>query len=342
MTLVPSHPVLALHRFELNPARGIDLYLGSATPAEGVLTVVLRTSQGETRYALPVHLQGGEGVGMFRTEGPAQEAPLLGAALSWSGPQPILISEADQARLDGLFPSDDRSFKARFMLVKDRWGDVATQAMVMRQICRWYTGHPGYRTSAAIILAYKAVERLVPEELDEAVAWLEQAETWLRGQAPHPDPRANPEHLLQSVLVVTWHLQLLRGDLAAAMRAMARSESSIGRVENVLTPALPASRSLVLLGWMRWRTGDAIGARQAWLLIVELYRRAMRLIVGCPDIHFEELRLLANTAVVAARGVATVDGTASAEWLLDRATVMAQCVRVRDEAGQRLVDVVPA
>jgi len=342
MTVSPSPSALALQRFELNPLRGLDLYLSSAMPAEGVLSVVLRTSEGETRHALPVRLQGDGQVDVLRSEGPAQEAPLLNAALSWSGPMPIQVSTVDQARLDCLFPSDDRCFKTRFMLVKDRWGDVATQIVVMRQICRWFTGHPGYRTSAAIILAYKAVERLVPQELDEAVGWLLQAEAWLHGQPPHPDPRANPEHLLQSVLVVAWHVQLLRGDLAAAMEAMTRCERSIVSVENMLTPALPASRSLVLLGWLRWRTGDMAGARRAWLLIVELYRRAMRQIVGCRDIHFEELRLLANTAVLAARGVATLDGTAPKEWVLDQPAVLAQCVRVSGEAGHRLAEAVPS
>lgn len=337
-----SLPALTLQRFELNAARGLDLYLSSATSIEGALTVVLRTPDGETQYAVPVQLSGDGQPSVFHCGGPAQEAPLLGAVLSWHGPVPLQISAVDQARLGCLFPTDDRCFKTRFMLVKDRWGDVATQAMVMRQVCRWYTGHPGYRSSAAIILAYKAVERLEPDALDEAVVWLERAETWLQGQAPHPDPRANPKHLLQSVLVVTWHVQLLRGDLAAAMQAMTRSEASIVDVTNILTPALPASRSLVLLGWLRWRLGDAAGARQAWLLITELYRRAMHLIQGCPDIQFEELRLLANTAVVAARGVAMVDGTVPAEWLLDRAAVLAQCMRVRGEAVQRLTEAVPA
>ena len=138
-----------------------------------------------------------------------------------------------------------------------------------------------------------------------------------------------------------WHLHAIRGDIPAVWRVLERCERSIAAIEHALTPALPASRSLLLLlGWLRWRRGDADAAARAWLLIVDLYRQAMRRAPDATAIQFEELRHLANMAVIAARGLAMAEGRPAdpIDGEIDLPVVLALCARVRDVALQRLTD----
>lgn len=327
-----------LLQLALTPARGLALRLGCQVPTRGTLSVRLVTPEGETLHHLPLLADRAPLEQALLSDGPAQDAPLLRAELAWQGPGALEISAEHAAHLACLFPQDDASFTSRFMRMEQRWGDAVTQSVLMRQICRWFTGSPGYRASAAIILAYKAVEQLDDAALLEAMQWLERAEDWLRGVPRQADPRANPEHLLQSSLAVQWHLHAIRGDIPALWRVLERCERSVADIEHALTPALPASRSLLLLGWLRWRRGDAQAAARTWLLIIDLYRRAIRCAPQATAIQFEELRHLAIMAVMAARGLAMAEGRPPepVEGEIDLPQVLTQCARVRGEALQRL------
>jgi len=326
-----------LQRLGLSAERGLVLQLACQAPTRGTLSVRLLTTEGETLHRLSLHGQA-QTLHELVSEGPAQDAPLWRAELGWSGDGALVLPPEHAAQLACLFPQDDASFTSRFMRMEQRWGDALTQAVLMRQICRWFPGSPGYRASAAIILAYKAVEQLDDAAMREAMQWLERAEDWLRGVPRQTDPRANPEHLLQSSLAVQWHLQAIRGDIPGVWRVLERCERSVAGIEHALTPALPASRSLLLLGWLRWRQGDAEAAARAWLLLVDLYRRAIRCAPQATAIQFEELRHLAIMSVLAARGLAMAEGRPPepVEGEIDLPQVLAQCARVRGEALQRL------
>jgi hypothetical protein len=322
----------------LRPDRGLALQLSCPAPTHGTLSVRLVTTEGETVHRLPLYGDDAQVAHELVSDGPAQDAPLLRAELAWEGPGSLAVSAEHTAQLSCLFPRDDAAFTSRFMRIEQRWGDALTQSVLMRQICRWFPGSPGYRASAAIILAYKAVEQLDDAALLEAMQWLERAEDWLRGVPRQPDPRANPEHLLQSSLAVQWHLHAIRGDMPAVWRVLERCERSVATIEHALTPALPASRSLLLLGWLRWRRGDADAAARTWLLIVDLYRQAIRRAPDATAIQFEELRHLAIMVVTAARGLAMAEGRPAdpLDGEIDLPLVLAQCARVRDVALQRL------
>lgn len=331
-------PGPSLLRLALTRDRGLALQLSCQAPTHGTLSVRLVTPEGETLHRLPLHGHEAQAALELVSAGPLHDAPLLRAELSWEGDGPLAVSAEHASQLSCLFPQDDEGFTSHFMRIGHRWGDALTQSVLMRQICRWFPGSPGYRASAAIILAYKAVEQLDDAALLDAMQWLERAEDWLHGVPRQSDPRANPEHLLQSSLAVQWHLHAIRGDVPAVWRVLERCECSVATIEHALTPALPASRSLLLLGWLRWRRGDADAAARAWLLITDLYRQAMRRAPDATAIQFEELRHLATMAMTAARGLAMAEGRPAdpIEGEIDLPLVLAQCARVKDVALQRL------
>lgn len=268
-------------------------------------------------------------------------APINSLGLCWrSGQTEGQVEMADSlaTALTQLYPADDASYEAQYLNRKQRLGDSRTQLFLVDQICRHYPGSPAYRAAAAVVAGYKAVESGLAEDRLLARAHLENALVWLQALPFNKHPRRNPEHLQLAVLTSLWHVDLSGGDFDACEATLERLRQRTQGLRYHTTLAYPACRSLLLLGWIHWKKGHLDEAQATWLASTRLFALAVRDASPQNVVLFEELRDVQASAVMAAKGLALVNGQLPADMLLDTAQVLGRASRVSGESGARLLN----
>lgn len=205
------------------------------------------------------------------------------------------VSEPDTERTlfeaKNLFPSTDREFEKQFKSHRDRSGDCHVDYFAASQIFDHFTGQAGYRISAAVVTAYKAIELMDRAYLIEAESMLLRALSALPEVRLARSTRNNREHLHISLLCALYHLHLARGNrrdflgTLSAIRELLEEET----FHSYYNLAYNSALSLRLLTLLHLMAGHPQAARETSMLSFETFKLASR---DADEnlTHFKELR----------------------------------------------------
>jgi hypothetical protein len=213
----------------------------------------------------------------FKLTIPLDETRLPLLSISMDPPDWLTISDEIAQFMAVVFPPNNGEFEKQFIRRVQRFGNPSVQFFVSRQISRSFTGLRAYRIASAVVMAYKAVElgnsALQAEALHEVVSHLKHAD-----QCPvDVHPRRNREHLITSLLLVKWHLELALGQRAEFITTLnACREYAKSPLANFFTPAYNLSLSLLMLCIVSSLNGDMEMAKSVSDECFDLYRKAVR------------------------------------------------------------------
>jgi len=217
------------------------------------------------------------GVFRVRVAMPPRDAPLTGLFLDPARPGDAVLFEKDlDRRLARLYPADPAAYVELMQSATRRWGHLRTRYFLAAQVAAFFEEHPGHRAGAALVMAYKAVELGEEGPLARAAETVERAFGWLEGMPVDWHPRVNREHLEISLLTVRWHVELARGDAGAARRTLLLFRERCRNRSNYATLAYPATKSLLLAGWLEHRCGERARAAECWNGVIDLFKMAVR------------------------------------------------------------------
>lgn len=269
-------------------------------------------------------------------EWPRQALPLMSMGLQTAEGSAMGLSELAAGTLTSLFPATDLAYEHGFMNRASRQGDASSQFFQAEQICVHFPGFAGYRASAAVVAGYKAAESMRPAELKRAAELLEEALTLLAALPLNQHPRRNPEHLQFSVLTALWHVTLASNDADRTLETLTRAYHASFSLTWFATPAYPACRCLVLLGWLQWSQGHAVAARKTWWRVTELFALAVRDADLRRGTIYEELRDVQASAVLAAQGIHMIDGTLPESMRFTADSIADRAMRITGPAGDQI------
>lgn len=191
-----------------------------------------------------------------------------------------LFENADFA----LYITDDDDYTGRFMLRDPKFrgrisrtgsalGDFLVAARVQSNpaICR------AYKSGAAVVMAYKAVE------LREA-AFRQAARAAILDNLAHNDecasdwhPRRDREHLRGSLACAQWHLELMEPDVTRESLFLLLEEEArkAPLLRRTFTPAYPLSMSLLLYVYLLQVSGRQDRAKEVLIVMFELFKRCV-------------------------------------------------------------------
>jgi len=227
-----------------------------------------------------------------------------------------------------LFPTTDREFEAQFKSHRDRSGDPYVDYFVASQIFDHFRGQEGYRISAAVVVAYKAIELLNAAYLEAAESRLRQALSAIPKVKLARSTRNNREHLHISVLCALYHVQLARGDAAGFVQTIMTLKGLLENhsFESYYNLAYNGCLSLRLLTLLQVLAGQREAARTTATLSFDVFKRA------CGDAdenlaHFKELRYVHDNTYETMRIARRVKDVS--ESLIDK--TLGNCLRVSAE-----------
>ncbi|MBE1515770.1 hypothetical protein [Nesterenkonia halotolerans] len=208
-------------------------------------------------------------------------------------------SSGDQVLFEAqnLFPSTDQEFEAQFKSHRDRSGDRYVDYFVASQIFNHFTGEEGYRISAAVAAAYKAIEILDDSYLADAENMLVTSLSVIPNVKLERSTRNNREHLHISVLCALYHVHLARGNSDEFLRKLQTlrgllKEHSFESYYNLAYNGALSLRLFTLLQLLAEKRPDA---RRTSTLSFQIFKLAAR---DADEnlAHFKELRAVHDNA----------------------------------------------
>lgn len=317
----------------------IECRAGVSGPVAAVaddLTLEVLSAEGDVAAEIvctPVAGQAADGV-CFQAVLPA--TPFRGLRFRAPAGTVLVVPPELAASLENLLPETDEDYDRNFLQKPRRYGDGRSQFFLADRVCRHFPGNPAFKVTSAVVAGYKAAESGLDQEAQVAAMHLEDALVLTTTLPVHKHPRRNPEHLRLSLLTALWHLHLAAGNREACLHALERThEMSLG-LRYYATPAYPACRSLLLLGWIHYRLGNAARAGFYWQRATELYALAVRDSSFSSAIVFEELRDVVSSSVMAAQGLGMIAGQAPPDLHLDTQSVLQRASRISGAPLERM------
>ncbi len=220
-----------------------------------------------------------------------QVRPIRNLRLSRSGGGEVLFEAQN------LFPSTDQEFETHFKSHRDRSGDRYVDYFVASQIFNHFAGEEGYRISAAVAAAYKAIEILDDSYLAEAENMLVGSLSSIPSVKLARSTRNNREHLHISVLCALYHVYLARGNSEEFLRTLQAlrgllKDHSFESYYNLAYNGALSLRLFTLLQLMAEKHADA---RRTSTLSFKIFKLAAR---DADEnlAHFKELRAVHDNA----------------------------------------------
>lgn len=227
-----------------------------------------------------------------------------------------------------LYPSSDQEFETQFKAHRDRSGDRRIDYFVASQIFNYFDGQEGYRISAAVVAAYKAIELMDESYLAEAETTLLRALTSIPSVKLARSTRNNREHLHVSVLCALYHVYLARGEAREFLRTLLVLKGLLETqdFQSYYNLAYNSALSLRLLTLLHLVSDQPKAARSAARLSFNVYKSAAR---DADEnlAHFKELRYVHDNTYESMRLARRSKD--AAELLIDR--TLRSCLRVPAE-----------
>ena len=262
----------------------------SVSGAQDVAWFCLRFLTGEANHAVyPDTVEGPDAAGRATAIFPG------GWVLDGPPVDQIVLEGLDGERVHATCPlfenadfalhiADDDDYSERFMLRDPRFrgrisrtgsplGDFLVAARVQSNgsICR------SYKSGAAVVMAYKAVE------LREAT-FRQAARAAILDNLAHNDdcgsdwhPRRNREHLRGSLACARWHLELMEPDVTLESLCLLLEEEArqAPLLRRTFTPAYPLSMSLLLYVHLLLISDRHDRAKEVSVIMFELFKRCV-------------------------------------------------------------------
>jgi hypothetical protein len=318
----------------------LRLTLGPGADEEAVLALVGFDRPAAPVPALPLRRDAlrvaEDGVFCATLPLPPPDCPLHGiSVLPASAEEEVAFTGDLERQLARLFP---QGREIRTELPEHRaqhWESGRMRYFLAEQVVRFFRTSKERRISAVLVLAYEAVEIGGSAQVARARAALRTAFSWLPRLPLDIQPRRNREHREISLLSAQWHLELAAGEVEAARTTLRRVLALADSRTSYATLARSASRSLLMAGWMEWRSGDVAAALACWEAGVTMFKRAARDADPLQPALFGELTHSLEAAHVAGLCLRAIEGHAGAEMpSLERVLETAARVGV---AGRRLL-----
>lgn len=224
----------------------------------------------------------------------------------------LILRTADDKEVlcaDGLFYHDDSAYNNSFKSRTKRYKDPYLNYFIGRQLLQHFPGNPAFRIAGAVVAAYKAVELLVPQFLDEAEEFLDTSQQLIPEVPVAKSPRENREHLQLSAWCAEWHVHLAQGDFdrfLACLRKM-RHHLETQELTSYFNPAFPANKSLMMLCLYLCAIGESAEARRVAQLSVRLFKRSVE-DSNQTLAHFQELGSIHKAALSCLKLVRQTEG----------------------------------
>lgn len=199
------------------------------------------------------------------------------------------------SEIGNLLPKTDSDFEAHFKSKRDRANDPYVDFFVGWQTHKYFSGSIGYRISAAVVAAYKAIEILDYEYLDMAEEALLASLELLPNTKVERSTRKNREHLHVSVLCALWHLQMARGKCREFKDTLEQIRSLLhdGNFHSFFNPAFNGSVTLRVLTLLQKMEGRDARARRTARLAFDIFKLGTRDADTIMN-HFKELGYVHN------------------------------------------------
>lgn len=271
--------------------------------------------------------------GALKFDLPLEVRPILGFSMVNTETGSTVFEAAN------LFPETDRDFETQFKSARDRHGDPRVDHFVASQIVNHFTGAAGYRVSAAVVAAYKAIELMDDEYLRDAESMLLRSISTLPNVSLARSARNNREHLHVSVLCALYHVHLARGDSVEFLRTLnvLRALLEGETFQSYYNLAYNSALSLRLLTMLYLLAEKPSEARTTASLSFSIFKLASR-DADENMAHFKELRYVHDNTYESMRIARRVRQVPDA--LLEK--TLRGCLRVsadqHPEAFQRMCD----
>lgn len=231
-----------------------------------------------------------------------------------------------------LFPSTDREFETQFKSHRDRSGDRHVDYFVASQIFDQFTGQEGYRISASVVAAYKAIELLDTAYLDAAEKMLLRSLSAIPTVKLARSTRNNREHLHISVLCALYHVHLALGNSREFLRTLLVLKGLLEdqAFQSYYNLAYNGALSLRLLTLLHLAAGQQSEARNTATLSFNVFKLASR---DADEnlAHFKELRYVHDNTLESMRIARRVNEVTDS--LIDK--TLRGCLRVSADEHQK-------